>query len=250
MLFNSFQGEGALSRIIKNNGSNRLGADIEAELLPALEGRISFYQALEQPGSLNGQGTLAGAKLRDAKAFQAVLDKIAEKFSSSLTKKSFGATSYYQFVRVGGDGTQNPRAPSFGIVGDYVLFAERAALLEKAIITSGDSSAKSLADAVDYKLIASKISRQSGGSKPGAVTFSRPEQQLRFWYSLAQADSSRQQLKTQAQSNPVFGALNSALEANPLPPFEVLSRYLAPGGGVLVNDETGFHYTSFTLKRN
>jgi hypothetical protein len=34
-----------------------------------------------------------------------------------------------------------------------------------------------------------------------------------------------------------------------LPPFEVLQRYLAPGGTVVVDDETGLHYTDFSLRR-
>jgi hypothetical protein len=39
------------------------------------------------------------------------------------------------------------------------------------------------------------------------------------------------------------------LEQHPLPPFEVLQRYLAPGGTVVVDDDTGLHYTDFSLRR-
>jgi hypothetical protein len=44
-------------------------------------------------------------------------------------------------------------------------------------------------------------------------------------------------------------ALYDALEANPLPPFSEIAKYLAPGGGMLVSDETGLHYTAFALRR-
>jgi hypothetical protein len=43
--------------------------------------------------------------------------------------------------------------------------------------------------------------------------------------------------------------LNQALSQNPLPPFAVLAEYMAPAGGMIVNDETGIHYMTFTLKR-
>ena len=39
------------------------------------------------------------------------------------------------------------------------------------------------------------------------------------------------------------------LKDNPLPAFSVLAKYFAPGGGMMVNDETGIHYMTFTLKR-
>ena len=52
-----------------------------------------------------------------------------------------------------------------------------------------------------------------------------------------------------ADSNPMFQALNAALDKHQLPPFAVLSKYLAPSGGFLVEEETGLHYTTFTLQR-
>ena len=44
--------------------------------------------------------------------------------------------------------------------------------------------------------------------------------------------------------------VHSAMEANPLPPFSVLEQYFAPAGALMVDDETGLHYMSFTLRRN
>ena len=46
-----------------------------------------------------------------------------------------------------------------------------------------------------------------------------------------------------------LGALDQALRDNPLPPFEVIAEYMAPGGGMLVSDPTGIHYMTFGLKR-
>jgi hypothetical protein len=56
-------------------------------------------------------------------------------------------------------------------------------------------------------------------------------------------------LAEQGANNPLFKSLDQALKDNPLPPFSVLAQYLSPGGGMMVNDETGIHYSTFTLKR-
>jgi hypothetical protein len=122
-------------------------------------------------------------------------------------------------------------------------------LLQQVIVTKSDSS-ESLANDIEYKLIASKIKRQVGTAKTGMITFRRPEEGFRALYELATSKSVREQLDTRSDNNPFFRALNGALKENPLPPFAVVAQYLAPGGGMVVNDATGFHYTAFTLRRD
>jgi hypothetical protein len=122
------------------------------------------------------------------------------------------------------------------------------AAFRECVLTSSDLS-RGLANSLDYKLIASKIKRQQGGNAPGLVQFSRPEEGLRFWYDIATADNTKQLLARQSDNNQFFGTLDKALKDHPLPPFSVLSQYMSPGGGMMVNDETGLHYSSFTLKR-
>src|SRR5262249_60668924 len=117
------------------------------------------------------------------------------------------------------------------------------------VVTPQANSDQGLSTSLDFKLIASKIRRQPGGDAPGAVQFNRPEEGLRFWYDLANAESTRKRLSEQGSRNRFFGSLDQALKDNPLPPFSVLAEYMAPGGGMLVNDPTGIHYMTFTLKR-
>jgi hypothetical protein len=134
------------------------------------------------------------------------------------------------------------------LVGDYLLLTDSSAALQAAISMSNDPS-RSLRNELDYKLIASKIKRQVGGEAPGFVQFARAEQGMRFWYELATAEDTKRQLTRGAEGNPFLRDVDQALKDNPLPPFSVLAKYLAPGGGMMVNDETGFHYMSFTLQR-
>ena len=81
------------------------------------------------------------------------------------------------------------------------------------------------------------------------VQFSRPEEGLRFWYDLATSDNAKRRLASGAENNRYLQQVDQALKDSPLPPFAVLAKYMAPGGGMMVNDETGVHYSSFTLRR-
>ena len=245
-LVDSFQGEGFLAGMIKRTLTERTGLDLETDILPALEGRVSVQTSIEKPATLNSQASLGGVKLRDAAAFTTTLDKLIARMEGSLVKRSYGGVTYYC---MGSGEVEDPTKQRlcFGIVDDYALAADRPTVFENAITTS-QVPAGSLANSLDFKLIASKVKRQTGETKPGMITFNRPEEGLRFWYDLAQSDKTRDQLKT--GNNPLFKALSSALEKHPLPPFEILARYFAAGGGMVVNGDTGFHMTSFTLKRN
>ena len=205
-------------------------------------------------------------KLKDANAFRGTLEQIFAKFPDAAEKKSFGSTTYYRFKTPAG-ANQNPAfdiqrqgnqqrvqmglrlpEPCLAILGDYLIASDSSSLIHQAITTQSDAS-KSLANELDYKLIASKISRQVGGNKPGLVLFDRPEEGLRFLYDLATADDTRNALAARSGENEFFKTIDGALKDHPLPPFSVLQKYLAPSGGMVTSDETGFHYTAFALKR-
>lgn len=152
----------------------------------------------------------------------------------------------------GGDQPNGPALrqpdPCLAIVGDYLIGSDSFAALQTAINTHNDPTRR-LATELDYKLIASKIKRQIGGDAPGFVQFARPEEGLRFWYDMAMAEDTRNMLARGAENNPLLADVDQALKDNPLPPFSVLAKYLAPSGSMMVNDETGYHMMSFTLKR-
>ena len=82
------------------------------------------------------------------------------------------------------------------------------------------------------------------------IEFNRPEEGFRLLYELATSRETQSRLESQATDNELFRALNSALTNNPLPPFAVLAQYLAPGGALITDDETGIHYTAFGLRRD
>jgi len=271
-LYNSLSGENEFQMEIQRRISERLGVDFEKDVLPAMEGRVTFAQWVEKPVRINSITTLVGVKLKDAKAFEPTMQKVLDKFADNVEKKFYAGTPYWTVKlpegprrgpfggRLRGDGQppadgEAPTGPALrqpdpciALVGDYLLGSDSFAALQAAINTHNDPTRR-LANELDYKLIASKIKRQVGGDAPGMIQFARPEEGLRFWYEMAVAEDTRRMLARGAEGNPLLKDVDQALKDNPLPPFSVLAKYLAPGGSMIVNDETGYHYMSFTLKR-
>ena len=271
-LYNSLTSEKEFQMEVQRRISERLGVDFEKDVLPAMEGRVSFAQWVEKPVRINSITSLIGVKLKDAKAFEPTMQKVLDKFADNVEKKSYAGTTYWA-VKVPEGGRRGPfgrRIPNDGqpaaggeqpagptlrqpdpciaLVGDYLLGTDSFAALQAAINTHNDPSRR-LASELDYKLIASKIKRQVGGDAPGFVQFARPEEGMRFWYEMAITEDTRRMLARGAENNPLLKDVDQALKDNPLPPFSVLAKYLAPSGSMMVSDETGYHYMSFTLKR-
>ncbi|MFO0902669.1 MAG: hypothetical protein U0939_06695 [Pirellulales bacterium] len=265
-LIDSFQTDGTVAQFVKQRFEEPLGVEFQSELIDALEGRVTYLTWFEKSGAINAQTQMLALKLKDAEAFRKTLDRVAAKFEQNMEKEAFGGVSYYRIKtpnaenarrvqverRDGGIRTQlNLRAPEpcLFILGDYFCVADASSLVRECIATQSDPD-KSLASALDYKLVASKISRQTGGNAPGMIVFNRPEVGLKAIYDLARDEGMRKMLAQQGENNPFLKSLDKALQDNPLPPFSVISKYFAPVGGMVTNDETGFHYMTFGLKRN
>jgi hypothetical protein len=253
-LYNSLMTEGAAEAEIKRRVENALGLDFETEILAHITGRITHCGWVQRPVKVNGQAHLLGIKLKDATAFEPVFEKLVERFADNLEKKSFAGTMYYAIKTPQREDAEPPMNfrrpdPCVAILGDYLILSDSSLALHEAISTS-KSPGKSLAGELDFKLIASKIRRQVGGSATGMVQFNRPETTMKMFYDLAQTEETKRALARQAEGgNQFFSRLDKAMKDNPLPPFPVIAKYFAPGGAMVVNDETGFHYTGFTLKR-
>jgi hypothetical protein len=252
-LYNGIMGEGELEMQLRTRISEPLGADFEQEVLPLLTGRVTHAQWVERPVRINSVTTLVGIQLKDARAAEPVLQKVLQRHASLVEKQRYGMFDYWLLKTPGGRRELGPNLrlpmPCVGIIGDSLVLTDSLKAYQEAV-TAQTNPDNNLASSLEFKLIASKIRRQRGGDAPAALQFSRPEEGMRFWYDLAMSENTRQRLSERADRNRFFGTLNQALKDNPLPPFAVLAEYLAPGGGMIVNDETGIHYMTFTLKRN
>lgn len=253
-IYNSLTDEGAFEAEVKQRVSRALDIDFETELLPALAGRVSLYSWMQKPYRFNSSSSAIGLRLSDAKGFQPTLEKILSKIPEGTEKASFGGVNYYRVKQR----ERNPDAPPnelirrpspcIGIVGDYVLVCDSEDNFRHALEAQIDKE-KQLASQLDFKLIAGKIRRQNGGERPGMISFDRPEEGLRAVYETARSSAAKDQLDKMANDNRFFTILKTAVDDHPLPPFSVLEKYFAPGGSVVTNEESGFHWMMFQLKR-
>jgi hypothetical protein len=259
------RGEGALARMVDQRLSERLGVDVQEEVLPLLAGRITQIVRFERPASPTSQTNAIGVELTDGAKFRAPLAQVVEKFSGSIETSTFAGVDIYQWTGgASSSESQSPRAggnaqegaelttgrpqPVAAILGKYFVVADRLSLMQQMIMTS-DEAAPRLGDELDFKLIVGKLNRQST-TGPSMIRFERPDEGLRYLYQMLQTDELRQKIHEQRERHPFFQALDEMLTEKRLPPFEVFGQFLAPSGSMLVNEESGFHHVSFGLRRH
>jgi hypothetical protein len=279
-LVDSFRGEGAFKRFLDRRVSEQIEADFEDDLLAAMTGRFTMASWYERPVTLESQANVFGIQLKDPSSFQSTMDKVQQKFEERIEKRDFAGVTIYQFKNPNaeGDAANNDDSDAeadegdeeaarrrrrrarqrrrqrmspignMAIIGDHLVLTNRERFIERAIMTQNGTEER-LIEELDYRLIASKIKRQPGGQDACMISFERPDEALRFGYELLHSDEVRQQIARMKEDNPFFQALDDALTNNEFPPFEVMAKYLAPGGAMLTNEESGFHYVGFGLRR-
>jgi hypothetical protein len=267
LLIDSFQGQGFFADSVAGRVYDVTGLDFEKDILIHLENRVSIVNWTEKPAGPASQRSLVGFRLRDKEKFKKSLDKMIDFYKSDADRRTYAGKTYYVYVGEVGNFAFGPQArfgrpgqgqpplpelppaePSFAVLDDYFLLADRPAAIEKAIQTATNPEL-SLAGDLEFKLISGTIRRQVTSAQPGMITFRRPEEQIRFLYDMAAEEKNRTLLASRAEENPFLKGLNQALDDNRLPPFEVLKQYLAPAGALLTDDDTGLHYTYFVLRR-
>lgn len=268
-LYDSFRGEGAFSDLVRQQVDERIGVDFATELLPELSGRMSLVSTFTPPAGPESQRFLIGIRLRDPKRFQAVYDKLTASLEAFLTRHRYAGVDYVEWSppQLGPDAADaagpeaepaprpprgivaglSARSPCGAVVGDWLLIG-RKELLEQAILTHQGSGAR-LADALDWKLISGRYERFSQG-RPSYIEFERPQEGLRAVYALITGTETQARLERQGEQNEFLRNVGAALRDHPLPPFETFARYVGPSGTVLVDDETGWHFVQFQLRRS
>ncbi|MDX1965179.1 MAG: hypothetical protein SFX18_18690 [Pirellulales bacterium] len=276
-LVDSFQGEGRVAEEIQRNVSDNIGVDVIKEILPLFKGRGTWITRRPSiPREVGGVGAevtnqqaevnirfgrdmdqLIAIEVTDLAQAQKLFDQVVAKFHTELgermEKKSWSGMAYYQFTvpnqtfePVDEEDSVRPQ-PCVAFAHDCVIVSNYPGLM-KTVLGRQDAS-DTLAESLDYKLMSSKLLRQVGDAKVGALTFDRPEESLRYLWEIAEQQQTRERLKQVGENNRFFRTLDEVMEQNPLPPFSVVEKYFAPSGGVLTNDDSGFHYIAFSLKR-
>jgi hypothetical protein len=271
-LVDSFQGEGRTATSVQNfMDENWEGMNFQTDILDQLTGRVMHVSWMDSPATIQSQKWCLAAEIKDPESTQKWLDKIFEKHKDETDILTIGKVTYFQPKspqqrqrdrdrerrerRERGE-PEGPEIregqpafpiPCLAVVDNYVMLTSEP-FLKKLVLAKDNPSAESLADSLEYKLVASRFERVAPGMKPGLITYTQPEQGMKWVYDFVTSEDTKKFLEDPDAPEPVV-RLRDALDKHPLPPFEVIKKYLAPTGGVMINEPTGFHYTGFGLRR-
>lgn len=265
-LVDSFREEGSLAKLIKENISDRIGIDFEQDFIAQLQGRVTMIQVYEEPPRLNSQSTAIALKMRDRDRFETALDTVTDQFSDFLVQRTISGESVFRIgseeddeeseVEVEDEDRrarerrlriQSRPKPTFVLLDDYLIFADRPSTIENFITAKNDEEQR-LTAAEDFQTVMENMSRQPGGDSACVVAFSRPAEAMGTLYKLLASDDALEFIKARRDENPAFTILADALEEHPLPPFSRLEKFFPATGGLMTNEETGIHSFSFALR--
>lgn len=255
-LFNQFRGPEAFEKEFLARANDQLKLDLRKDVLENLEGRLTILSGFVRPVTINSGSNLYAVKLKNPEYVKNnVMPKLYELIEArtELSTESFGKLTA-RVVTVGNRGNLGAdsvmRQPElcFAFVDDYLLFADSKYMMRQIADCLGGSTAK-LSEALDFELISDRITAQLQNKECSSLSYSRPEESLQLFYELARDPKNRERLRKVSDNNGFFKALLAGLDKRELPPFSVIAKYLAPSGGFLVDDDTGLHYMSFSLRR-
>ena len=106
---------------------------------------------------------------------------------------------------------------------------------------------KRLAEAADFQQMIGQMDQLAGGAAPVMVRFQRPAERTAAWFEPLRQQGAEELARRPRRRGPLR-ALGAAIQGHPLPPFATLEKYFPPSAAVMLDDQGGLHYTSFTLK--
>lgn len=245
-----FRFEGAFDKFIAERVSDKLGIDVQKEVIDNLAGRYSWMIGYDQPARMQGQQHIFAAELVDETTATETLKTVMAKYPDLFEERKFGSVTYYAMVPEGLmklDEEERPVTPSVGIMDGVFFIGGSCQIFERAI-ASRDGTVDRLVDSADFARTVEVIGRETNGLTPILFNFSRFEASVRHWYDLLTSEKTREKIDENKDGRPMLTALAEALEQNKLPPFEVLAKYLSPGGGIIYDTDSGYHGISFSLR--
>jgi len=254
-LVDRFGSKGAVDKFVKEKISDKLGIDVVTQILDNLKGRYTWMIGYDRPTRIQGQGHVLALELKDEKLANDALQTVVGKFPDLFEVQHFGKSTYYAILPKGlkdKPEEERPANPFVAIMDGYLFVGTSRQQFERCV-AARDGTADRLIDSDDYARTSAVIGRETTGTTPVLFTMGRPEESFHQWYDLLATPELREKLgevnaKGKKIRNPVFATLLEMVDTQQLPPFEVIAPYLAPGGGILYDTDTGYHGISFTLR--
>ena len=250
-LYDGFQGEGAFERRVGGRVERFLGVNLTGEFLPSTTGRVSFVRWLEEPVTMTSITNGLIVEMRDEESAVAIAERIYQTRQANFEKKEFGTRQYYQSTRTrpaSFPAGMRFAIPCLAVLDRFLIVTDSPALMQELFATADDPQ-KSLVDSLEFKLVRGRVKDLAGRDQVSMLVFQRPDEGLRVFYEGMVNQPITEEMRTDAESNPLLKAFIAARERNALPPFSVLQRYYAPQGALLIDDATGLHFIDFGLRK-
>ena len=283
-IVDSFMSPGAFESAVDKNVNEELGLDLKEDIINSIDGRITWFQWIEEPAIINSTRSGMAFRLKDPEKFEMLMDKMTERFnndfggkdktSDSIEKRDYRDITIYAEPRSKVDArndrdkerkgrrrNRKPKtsdfrskmerrieSPQMAIFGDCLVISFNSNELMKTMIDTFQGEGERLIDDQNYGRIVDESHRLLNNELPMANFYSDPKRQLKWFLELADADQTKEVLTKAAESNKFISGIMQRIEENPLPPFEQLGKYLSQSGGFMSDDDTGLHMLFFTLK--
>jgi len=255
-IVDTFGGEETFEKNVILQGNKNLGLDIRKDIIDVLDDRLTLVQTIVPPKKINSQSNVYSVHIKEASRVKTeILPKFYEKFKDSgrgLKSKLVGDVNVY-YVEIPEDPDRQNRGiripqPAFCVLGNELIASDSLKAIEDLIsfYSGGDGP---LSESIEFKLVRDRIKAQTKNADMSIMAYQRPEEGMRLMYDLATDPNNIDNLEQMSENNPFFQAIVTALKGKKLPPFEVIAKYLAPGGAFVIDEETGLHYTGFSMRR-
>ena len=282
-IVDSFMSPGAFESAVDKNVNEELGLDLKEDIINSIDGRITWFQWIEEPAIINSTRSGMAFRLKDPEKFEMLMDKMTERFnndfggkdktSDSIEKRDYRDITIYAEPRSKVDARNNrdkerkgrrrnrkPKtsdfrskmerrieSPQMAIFGDCLVISFNSNELMKTMIDTFQGEGERLIDDQNYGRIVDESHRLLNNELPMANFYSDPKRQLKWFLELADADQTKEVLTKAAESNKFISGIMQRIEENPLPPFEQLGKYLSQSGGFMSDDDTGLHMLFLSL---
>ena len=282
-IVDSFMSPGDFENVVDKNVNQELGLDLKQDIIDSIDGRITFFQWIEEPAFLNGTRSCIAFRLKDPENFEMLMDKMTERLNDdfggedeSIEKRDYRDVTIYaeprakveernerMKKRLGRRRSRKRRAitsepevrmerrvesPQMAIFCDCLVVSLDSNNLMQTMIDTFQGEGDRLVDDHNYARIVDESRRLLSNELPMANFYSDPKRQLKWLLELANTDQTKEVLDSAAESNKYLSGLKQRLEENPLPEFEQLEKYFSQSGGYMSDDDTGLHMLFFTLK--
>jgi hypothetical protein len=225
-LVDGFQGPGTLAALINQASDSGPGVHIKDDLIDQLTGEVQLVGGGVDPSS-NTNEMLVAVGVRDSDAFGDLLARVSDEPGFPLTIREFQGFTLYEVSQAG---------PTVGltVANGSFLIAMGERIMEQTL--RNDDDVRPLAESDEYQRISQRFPPEVV-----AVNFARPADQYRSLYEMLQSGNAVEQF-------PGMDEFFSQIDFTTLPPFEAVSKYLAPAGGFTVADENGYVSEGYSLK--